>query len=197
MLAAIGRVAAESARVEDRLRELFTYLIESPYGRIITAGEDLSNLATMCLRVTRYNEHLTDEHVERLVNITKAVDQMRPFRNFLIHARWEKLNTPGEHYGIRSSRVSPSMRLGAQDTAEGKIWDPDLANLCADNFRAIADAIDRFIEDAFDYPAPPHLWGRAVNAKFREMFEPMLDTMKNSTARVADDAPPPETMPEL
>ncbi len=44
MYAAIGRTAAESARVEQNLRELFAFLIESPYGRVLTAGEDISRL---------------------------------------------------------------------------------------------------------------------------------------------------------
>ncbi len=86
MYAAIGRTAAESARVEQNLRELFALLIESPYGRVLTAGEDISRLQQMCLRAARYNKKITEAQLEQLIAIDKAISAARPQRNFLVHS---------------------------------------------------------------------------------------------------------------
>ena len=52
MFAAIGRVSAECAAVEALYRDLFSLLINSTYGYVITSGEDLSTLTLMCRRVS-------------------------------------------------------------------------------------------------------------------------------------------------
>jgi len=148
MLASIGNVAAECAVVESLLRTLFCYLIGSPYGHVITAGEDISKITTLCLRVARYNTNLTDLQIEQLRAIVKAVEELRPGRNFLMHATWEKGSAPGEHFGVRSSRAST--RPKAQGMVDGLVWSPADADRLADNFRQLGEYIWVFIDNTFD-----------------------------------------------
>jgi hypothetical protein len=184
MLASIGRVAAECAAVEDQLRDLFCYLIDSNYGRVITAGEDLSHITTLCLRVARYNSKLSDEQVEQLVAIVKAVDELRPRRNFLIHATWRKLDLPGEHVGIRSSRAST--RPLAQGITDGLIWTPADADRLADDFQLLGEYISVFKDRTFSrvpfvIPIERHAWDK-FNAFFAGVFSTSIDE---------DPSPPP------
>ncbi|MDR7383599.1 hypothetical protein [Promicromonospora iranensis] len=177
MLAAIGRVAAESAAVEDQLRDLFCHLIGSPYGRVITAGEDLSNITKSCLRIARYHHGLTDEQIEQLVTIVKAIERLRPHRNFLVHATWVKMSEPGKHFGTRSSRASSSMRTEAQGMYDSLIWRPADAEKIADAFSNVAVRIDAFIEQAFDRPAYEPPIEREAWAKFNAMLSPAFDVL--------------------
>lgn len=193
MLASIGRVAAESASVEDRLRDLFCYLIDSPFGRVITAGEDTSNIAKLCMRVARYNRRLTDEQVEQLAAIIKAVETLRPYRNFLVHARWERLSAPGEHYGVRSSRASTSVRAGTQGTSEAVVWTPKEAEEFADQFQQLSEYIDVFIERTFDRPPYVMLIERTAWDKFNAMFGNTLAAFAES--RSADESSPASPPP--
>jgi len=148
MLAAIGEVASECAVLEERLRVLFCHLIDSPYGSVITSGEDISNVSKMCLRVAQYNSRLDDAAMERLVTILKAVELIRPYRNFLVHARWERLNRPGEHVGLRSSRASTGPN--GNHTDELRVWSVADALNVANRFREIVASLDKYIQLTFD-----------------------------------------------
>lgn len=174
MYAAIGRVAGESAEVDARLRKIFCYLMDSPYGAIVAAGEDSSNLVKMCLRAIRYNHALSDAQVEHLTAIFKAIEALRPLRNYLVHAQWEKGSQPGVHHGIRSSRVSPSLRQGTQGTSEWKVWTTTGATEVADNLALVARYLDQFMENAFDRPPFAPLMERWSWDKFNEMFGSLL-----------------------
>lgn len=187
MLAAVGRVAAESSVVEDQLRELFCYLIDSPYGRIIAAGEDLANLCVMCMRVARYNTRLSDAAIEQLAGIVRAVTVLRPHRNFLVHARWEKLTKPGEHYGIRSSRASTKPR--AQGIYDAVVWSPADAEAIADQFHLLSEYIAAFVDRTFARPRYVDLLERGTWDRFEKMFGPVRD--------VRPDGPPPAPPVEL
>ena len=147
MYAAIGRTATESARVEQNLRELFAHLIESPYGRVLAAGEDISKLQQMCLRVARYNRKLTDAQLEDMIAIDKAITAARSGRNFLVHSVWYRTKTPGEHYGERSNR--PATSPNGASTSEQAVWTLDDAREVADYYEKIADLLDQFIERTF------------------------------------------------
>lgn len=144
MLAAIGLVATESSRVEELLRELFCYLIDSPYGRIITAGEDMFVLCNSCLKVARYNRKLTKAQIKHLVGIAKALEIFRPKRNFLIHARWEKAKLPGDHVGLKSNRALPHKE--GKGIEEGEIWGVKDAQQLAECFQGVAEHIEMLIE---------------------------------------------------
>lgn len=144
MLAAIGLVATESSRVEELLRELFCYLIDSPYGRIITAGEDLSVLCNSCLKVARYNHKLTKAQIKHLVGIAKAIETFRPMRNFLIHARWEKAKLPGDHVGLKSNRALPNRE--GKGIEEGEVWGVKDAQQLAECFQGVARHIEMLME---------------------------------------------------
>lgn len=168
MLAAIGEVAAESAIVEEGLRELFTYLIDSPYGAVITSGEDISRVAQMCLRVAQYNHRLSEEQLDELVRLLKAVEVGRPLRNFVVHARWDKLTAPGEHAGVRSSRAST--RPSASSLDEFNIWHVEDVLKLAENFRELGNRIDDFIERSFDSRSYPRLMSRASQAQMDAFF---------------------------
>lgn len=187
MLAAIGRVAAEAAVVDDHLRELFCFLIDSPYGRIITAGEETSNICIMCLRVARYNTSLTDHDIETLAAIVRAIESFRPHRNFLIHARWEKASAPGEHIGVRSSRPSP--RADAKGTDEIFISTPREANWVADQYHIIGEHIETFIDNRFDRPTLPYLSERTAWKRFNEIFAPILQSLTETGPREGERPP--------
>jgi hypothetical protein len=163
MLAAIGRVAGECASVEYLLRDLFSHLIGSEYGHVITAGDDLSNIALQCSRVGRYNHTLTDRQVDQLTAIRNKIDGPRMSRNFLIHAVWEKGTRPGEHFGVLSKRVPA--KAGRGGTHDVQVWTPTDAHMLADQFQRIAQDIREFIEEAFGPDSVPlpidrEVWGR-------------------------------------
>jgi hypothetical protein len=144
MLAAIGRVAAECAAVEALYRDLFALLINSTYGYVITSGEDLSTLTLMCRRVARFNSEITDDQVEQLAELVRATELLRRDRNFLVHARWERLSKPGEHGGMKSSRVAVS--TSGQQTEQLVLWTPDLANELADQFHRLGEYLEFYME---------------------------------------------------
>lgn len=167
MLAAIGAVASESSRVEELLRELFCYLIDSPYGRIITTGEDLSALCNSCLKVARYNNQLTEAQLNHLRLIVDAIDECRPKRNFLIHARWEKASMPGDHIGLKSNRALPKKE--GNGIEEGKVWGVSDALYVAEAFQLIATHIESLIE-TFDVYPYMHLISRDNMDKINSAF---------------------------
>ena len=76
--------------------------------------------------VARFNHKLTDEHVEQLAELVRATEVLRKERNFLVHARWERLSKPGEHGGMKSSRVA--VGTSGQQTEQMVLWTPDIAN---------------------------------------------------------------------
>ncbi len=173
MLASIGRVAAESAMTEAALRRLFSYLIASPFGSVIAAGEDLSNLSTMCLRVARFNTQLTDDQLTFVVESIKAVEQLRPHRNFLVHATWEKADAPGEHIGTRSSRVSTGTSRNALGTHEYLLWTPSDAEGLADAFQTLTSRIEAFIAQTWPRPLPI-MYERKAFERFNNMLPASL-----------------------
>jgi len=192
MLAAIGRVAAESAVVEDRLRELLCQLLGTELGRAIAAGDDVAALVLHCQRVVRYSRNLTDEQVEELAEIFRAIETLRPHRNFLIHAQWERARQPGEHLGLRSSRVAP--RSMGKQASEVVKWHVDDAEWVADAFLMVSKAIRKFIDDNFEHGLLP-LIERETWAKFNAV----ADRLAASMTRPQDAAPvePPERSAEL
>jgi hypothetical protein len=169
MLAAIGEVAAESAAVDEKLRDVFGLLMESPYARVIVAGEDTARLTQMCLRVAAYNTSLTDLAVERLQAICSVLDQLRSNRNQLVHSAWFKADGPGQHVGIRSRRPAAS-----GETSDALQWTPKTAIEIAEHYRTVSAGIDQFLEESFDRPPYPALMTRKRNAQimawFREHF---------------------------
>jgi hypothetical protein len=174
MLAAIGEVTSASAEVDDRLRDLFCDLIDSSYGRIITAGEDTSRIELLCQRVMRFNRHLTDEQVEELNKLFKALDKLREWRNFVVHARWFKLDRPGDHYGYRSSRPSPKPE--GRQTAEERVWTHEEVLRVAEYYRALDVALLDFMERAWDdRPKHGYLLTRSQLASMDEWLRPAGD----------------------
>lgn len=172
MLAAIGEVAAESARVEDLMRELFSMLIDSPYGAVICAGEDLSRICQMCARVAQYNLALTDEQVEQLGTIINAIDALRDERNYFVHSRWEYVPSVRRHIGVRSQRPSPRPNGGDVDTLY--YCTPDDALEIAVGFRTVAAGIERYSEQTFPNWARQRLPRRANWKKMNAFTERML-----------------------
>lgn len=172
MYAAIGRTAAESARVEQNLRELFALLIESPYGRVLAAGEDISRLQQMCLRVARYNKKITEAQLEQLIAIDRAITAARPQRNFLVHSVWYRMKTPGEHYGERSSR--PATSQNGASTSEHAVWTLDDAKEVADYYEKIAGHLERFMDQTFEGVRIPLVMSRAQEENIRERWEKLM-----------------------
>lgn len=172
MLAAIGRVAGESAELEDQLRELLCYLIDSPYGRIIASGEPISRITNMCLTVAQYNRILTDDQITKLVAIANIVDTLSPMRNFLIHAQWEKGEVSGEHLGKRSSRTSP--KKDGLGTYQYDTWNVADVLQLADSYATVGDAIESFIRSTF---APKHfkLFRRGHLEKLQSAMTDLFD----------------------
>ena len=169
MFAAIGRVAAECAEVEDQLRELFSHLIGTKYGGVITAGEDISKLTQLCLRVARYNHDLTEGQVRELAELMKSVERLRPHRNFLIHAVWVKSANSEHHIGMRSSRASS--RADAQGTRDGAFWTPAQANEVADAFGVLADEVRSYVDRTFQEAVYEELIERTAWARFSAFLE--------------------------
>ncbi|WP_175558630.1 hypothetical protein [Arthrobacter sp. ok362] len=169
MLAAIGRVAGESAIVDDLFRELYCCLIGSPFGRVITAGEDSSALGRSCLKVARYNHSLTDDQIKEIVSITGKLTKLRTSRNLLVHAVWERGSKPGEHIGVLSRRVSEKASgLGTHQLA---IWTPTEAGAVADAFTNCGQLLEDFMERNFDEYPYPDLYERKVWAGFTAAIE--------------------------
>lgn len=172
MLAAIGEIAAESARVEDLMRELFAALIDSPYGTVIAAGEDLSRVCQMCMRVAQYNLALTDQQMEKLSALTNTIDLLRPERNFFIHSRWEYVPSIRKHVGVRSSRPSP--RASGADIDELYYCTPADALEIAAHLRTVADLIPPFVADTFPDWTRQRLTRRARWKRAEEVFGPIM-----------------------
>jgi hypothetical protein len=173
MLAAIGEVAAESARVEDLMRELFSMLIDSPYGAVITAGEDLSRVCQMSARVAQYNLTLTDEQVEQLGAIINAIDALRPGRNYFVHSRWEYVPSIRQHVGIRSARPSP--RENGTDLSELFYCTPADALENAANMRTVGDGIEHYSAATFPDWMHQRLARRANWKKMTEFTALLMD----------------------
>lgn len=180
MLAAIGEVAAESAVVEQLMRDLFCHLIDSSYGQVILAGESMSSICQQCMRAAQYNLGLTDEQVEALGTITKTIELAYKERNYFVHARWEKVKGPGMHVGIRSSRSSP--RENGSDTVESWICTPDDALEIATLFRTIADTVERFTEATFPDQHYGPVVRRAVNKRMEKMFAAIMNIVRDPDA---------------
>lgn len=172
MLAAIGEVAAESAVVEQLMRELFACLVASRYGEVITSGESMSHINQLCMRAAQYNVTLTDEQVEQLGLITKTIDAAYKERNYFVHARWEKVPGKGVHVGIRSAR--PSGRERGSDMSELWYCTPSDAIEVAETFRAIATAVRAYIEAVFPDWQQPMLLRRATNKRIEELFSGLM-----------------------
>ncbi|WP_458107685.1 hypothetical protein M1D51_19465 [Arthrobacter sp. R3-55] len=169
MLAAIGRVAGESAIVDDLLRELYCCLIGSPFGRVITAGEDSAALGRTCLKVMRYNNSLSDDHIEEIIMITKRLAKLRISRNLLVHAVWQRGTKPGEHVAVLSRRVSE--KASGMGTHQVAVWTPGEAEAVAEEFASCADFLESFMEQNFrEYPHPD-LYQRKVWAGFTTAME--------------------------
>lgn len=168
LLAAIGRVAAECAAVEALYRDLFALLINSSYGYVIASGEDLSTLTLMCRRVARFNPEITDDHIEQLAELVRATELLRKDRNFLVHARWERLSKRGEHGGMRSSRVAVS--ASGQLTEQMVLWTPEVANGLADQFHKLGEYVEVYMEKTFDRPKPQLPIERTAWVKFNDLF---------------------------
>jgi hypothetical protein len=173
MLAAIGEISAESARVEDLMRELFAMLIDSPYGTVITAGEDLSRICQMCERVVQYNLALTDTQVEQLKALIDAINELRPHRNYFIHSRWEYVPSVRHHVGVRSSR--PSTRANGADLDELFYCTPADALEIAVHLRVVADAIERFEAQAFPNWSRHRLTRRANWKRMEQLFGRLMN----------------------
>lgn len=147
MLAAIGEIATESANVDDLLRQLFARLIDSPYGEVIAAGEDTARICQLCARVAQYNLTLSDDQIQEQAAILRAIDEVRPLRNFMVHARWENTRLSGKHAGVRSARPSPKSAGG--DISEVAYWTTTEAGEVAEAYRTIAERLDRFADRSF------------------------------------------------
>lgn len=169
MLAAIGRVAGESAIVDDLFRELYCCLIGSPFGRVITAGEDSSALGRACLKVARYNYSLTDEQIDEILSIIRKLTKLRTSRNLLVHSVWIRGSKPGEHIGVLSRRVSEKTNgLGAHQVA---VWTHAEAEAVADDFARCGKLLEDFMERNFDAYPYPDLYERKVWARFTAVME--------------------------
>jgi hypothetical protein len=171
MLAAIGEVAAECSQVEEELRELYCYLIDSPYGQVILAGETLSNSTLACLRATRYNRSLSNDQLDRIVKIFEAIKLAGPLRNFVVHSRWEKLDKPGQHYGLQSRRATTGPE--SADVTKGEAWTVQDVKQLAEHFRMIKKAIQNLI-DTFTNGPYELLLRRNVAERIEEFFSEML-----------------------
>lgn len=169
MLAAIGRVAGESAIVDDLLRELYCCLIGSPFGRVIASGDDSSALGRSCLKVLRYNYSLTDDHVKEIVSITKRLDKLRSSRNLLVHAVWKRGTKPGEHVAVLSRRVSE--KASGMGTHQVAVWTHAEAEAVADEYASCADLLEAFMEQNFHEYPHPDLYQRKVWAGFTAAIE--------------------------
>ena len=171
MLAAIGEVATECSVVEDDLRELYCYLIDSPYGEVILAGETLNNSSMACLRATRYNRSLSSDQLDRIAKIFEAIKLAAPLRNFVVHSRWEKLDKPGLHYGVQSKRATTGSE-GA-DITKGEPWTVEDVKQVADYFRLIQKALQELI-DTFTHGPYERLLRRNTAERIEKLWSEML-----------------------
>lgn len=165
MLAAIGEVAAESAAVDEKLRDVFGLLMESRYAQVIAAGEDTNRLVELCSRLAAYNERITDADLEVFQAICKAAQEVRPYRNALVHSTWHKVEGAGEHVAVRSRRPS-----GSGDMRELQHWTPNEALEIAGHYRTLSTGIDQFIERAFDQHPYGTIMSRKRNARVMAWF---------------------------
>ena len=184
MLAAIGGVAGESANLEERVRDLFCYLIDSPYGRVLAAGEDLSNVLTSCIRAARYNRRLSELQIQQLVALVKAANALRPMRNFLVHARWERGSQPGIHWGINNGRASPNK--DGKSTDDLQSWSVSDARGIADSYRTLSKYVDDFLLAAPGSPTYEHLMRRGDWQK-----------MSDALSKIGEILVPRDQFPEL
>lgn len=118
--------------------------------------------------VARFNHKLTDEHVEQLAELVRATEVLRKERNFLVHARWERLSKPGEHGGMKSSRVA--VGTSGQQTEQMVLWTPDIANELADQFARLGEYLEVYMERTFEAPKPSLPIERTTWAKFNDLF---------------------------
>ena len=171
MLAAIGDVATECARVEDDLRELYCYLIDSAFGRVILAGESLSAGSLACLRAARYNSRISSPQLDRVVKISAAIKTAGEYRNFVVHSKWEKLDQPGEHYGVQSRRATTGP--DSADTTKSERWTVSDVKQVSEMFRMIHDAIEALVDSLQTGPYVI-LVRRNVAERVEKFFSEML-----------------------
>jgi hypothetical protein len=162
MLAAIGEVATESAAVDEKLRDLYGLLVGSPYAQLAVAGEATSRIVDLCSRTATFHVGLSDEAVERVLLIGKAVVELSSRRNLLVHAVWHKTTRVRGHIGTRSRQPG---NAGNRDTTS------EVANITVDDalaigqhYRDAAAKIDEFIDSTFDLEPYGILISRKRNA---------------------------------
>jgi hypothetical protein len=166
MLAAIGEVAGESAVVDERLRDLFGLILGSPYAQIVVAGEDTARLIDTTLKVAHFHVGLSDEAVEQLMRLQRALAELRDERNFLVHAIWEKSASPGLHAGVRSRR--PKTSVAGDTTGEYRAWTVDEVLGIATYYRETGEWLEKFIDETFDLAPYPPLNSRKRNSRIEK-----------------------------
>ena len=172
MYAAIGRTASQSSRIDNYLRELLEYLIESPFASVIGAGETNSQLVMLCRRTAKYNHKLTSEQFAELMEVLKVVETAQPDRNFLVHSQWFKVDGAGMHVGVQSTRPGPKLE-GRGTSASFKISVRE-AQAIADGFSRVGDLLEAFITRTFPQSVQHPLFTRPQQQGLNEIFAPFF-----------------------
>lgn len=172
MYAAIGRTASQSSRIDNYLRELLEYLIQSPFASVIGAGETNSQLVTLCRRTAKYNHKLTSEQFAELMEVLKIVETVQPDRNFLVHSQWSKVDGAGMHVGTQSTRPGP--KLEGRGTSESFKISVREAHGIADGFSQVGDLLEAFIRRTFPRSIKHPLLTRPQQQGLNEMFAPFF-----------------------
>jgi hypothetical protein len=172
MYAAIGRTASQSSRIDNYLRELLEYLIQSPFASVIGAGETNSQLVTLCRRTAKYNHQLTNEQFAELAEVLKIIETVQPDRNFLVHSQWSNVAGAGMHVGVQSTRPGP--KLEGRGTSESYKISVQEAQAIADGFSQVGDMLEAFIRRTFPRPIKHPLLTRPQQQGLDEMFAPFF-----------------------
>lgn len=178
MYAAIGRTASQSSRIDNYLRELLEYLIQSPFASVIGAGETNSQLVTLCRRTAKYNHTLTNEQFGELMEVLKVVETVQPDRNFLVHSQWSKVDGAGMHIGAQSTRPGP--RLEGRGTSESFKISVREAQAIADGFSQVGDLLEVFIRRTFPRSIKHPLLTRPQQQNLNEMFAPFFSPERDT-----------------
>lgn len=166
--AALGRIAVESAHLEDGVRDLFIYLMGTNRAAVIAAGENMSNLLLMCQRIAAFNRSLTDEQITTLGTISSAVTLVYGRRSAALHAQWYPTTRPRYFFGVRSRRAGPP---SDPTTAEPLYWTLETTTELADNISTLNDLLDKFTSTLPNYAKTVRPFSRAEEKRMDEWFQ--------------------------
>lgn len=158
LLAAIGEVCLDSARLENELRQTLCVLTRSSMPHVVFAGEDLSRLILATRRASKYAYEVRadDEVWEQLQTILRAAELCRTHRNKVVHAVWLPTRVPRRYIAVRSLRNTKA-DMTKFDIAEDSVWQLEDVLFVSEALRRVSQRLEAWRSRHFNlgYTEPP------------------------------------------